>query len=175
MRRTLCTALPALLVLAGWASPGRAEVIVRVPFFSLTTGPRAYPGSPVVYVRVGGLVDVQVRKASRGPVAPPRVVTGPVAPPARDVQPPPPPQEGTVIRAMTIAEFARTFKPAPGTYEVYFVHPVKKRPVKVVFTLPEGYPRKVKAHPRQLVFDYGRRHWVRIRFLHNGTATVTAR
>jgi hypothetical protein len=172
MRRTLVAVLPALLMMGLGAAPGRADVIVRVPFFSLVAGSPGYV--PVAQVRVPGLVYVQVRKASRVVPPPPPVVAAPVPPPEREaVQPPPPQPVLPAVQAVTVAEFARTFKPAPGTYEVYLVHPGKKCPVKVCFTLPEGCPKKVKVRPRQLVFDYGR-HWVKIRFALGGKVRVTS-
>src|SRR5262249_15444245 len=142
MRRTLIAVLPALLVVGLGAAPVRAEVIVRVPFVSLTVGP---PGCvPVVHVRVPYFVDVQVRTATRVAARRPSpVLTPPVVQPAREgVQPPPPQPVLPAVQAVTLAELARTFKPAPGTYEVYLIHPGSKQPVQVVFTLPEGHPKK---------------------------------
>jgi hypothetical protein len=83
-----------------------------------------------------------------------------------DLLPPPTPMPALApapVRPVTIGEFAATFRPAPGNYEVVFVHPVTCCPVKVCFTLPCGCP-KVKISKRMIVFDYGRHHVVRIRF-----------
>jgi hypothetical protein len=174
MCRTLSAVLPALIIVGLGAAPGGAEVIVRVPFFAVVAGT---PGCvPVVQVGVPPFVDVQVRRAAR--VVPRRsapVLTRPVvlSDPPHGVQPPPPQPVLPAVQAVTVAEFARTFQPAPGTYEVYLIHPGTKRPVKVVFTLPEGSPKKVKVWPRQLVFDYGK-HWVKIRFALRGKVRVTA-
>ena len=55
---------------------------------------------------------------------------------------------------ITLSDFARSFKPAPGTYKVTFLHPVKCCPVEVCFTLPCGCPH-VCVGKRELVFDYG--------------------
>jgi hypothetical protein len=173
MRRTLIAVLPALLVVGLGAAPIRAEVIVRVPFVSLVAGT---PGCvPVVHVRIPYFVDVQVRKAARVvPRRPASVLTTPIVQPAREsVQPPPPQLVVPAVQAVTLAELARTFKPAPGTYEVYLIHPGSKQPVQVVFTLPEGNPKKVKVRPRQLTFDYGK-HWVKIRLALRGKVRVTS-
>jgi hypothetical protein len=69
--------------------------------------------------------------------------------------PPPPP-------AISLEDFARSFVPMPGNYEVVLLHPTKCCPVKVCFTLPPGCP-KVHVTKRQIDFDYGK-HSVRIRF-----------
>ena len=45
------------------------------------------------------------------------------------------------------------------------------QPVKVCFTLPEGCPRKVKVHAREITFDYGRTD-VSIRFIRDGRVRV---
>ncbi len=95
-----------------------------------------------------------------------------------DPLPPPTPMPATLapapVRPVTVAEFAASFQPAPGKYEVVFVHPVTCCPVKVCFTLPCGCPT-VRVHKRMLTFDYGRHHVVRIRFkLLGGGVAVTS-
>jgi len=75
------------------------------------------------------------------------------------------------IRPITLEEFAATFQPLPGTYEVTFIHPGKKCPVTVCFTLPPGCP-KVRLTKRQIEFDYGRCD-VTIRFRICGKVSVT--
>jgi hypothetical protein len=68
------------------------------------------------------------------------------------------PAPGTVVPVLTVAEFARSFQPAPGTYEVVLMHPFTNCPVKVCFTLPPGCPKSVKMHHRRrLEFDYAKR------------------
>jgi hypothetical protein len=77
----------------------------------------------------------------------------PVLPPPSPVVPAPPPS----VPVLTVAEFARVFKPLPGRYEVLVLHPFTNCPVKVCFTLPAGCPRSVKMHHRRrLEFDYGK-------------------
>jgi hypothetical protein len=74
---------------------------------------------------------------------------------------------------MTHREFADTFKPAPGTYDVVLLHPVTNKPVQVTFTLPPGVVYNVRTFPRQINFDYGHRRDVTIRFLADGRVRVT--
>lgn len=64
------------------------------------------------------------------------------------------PSEPPVLTPMTICDFARGFEPAPGKYEVLFIHPVKGFPVLVCFSLPPGCPR-VNVGKREVSFDYG--------------------
>ncbi len=120
-----------------------------------------------------GLALSTPQTALAHPPAPP-VVVGPVVTPYRPVYVPPPPPVVPVVPVapapMTLAEFARCFRPTPGPHEVWLVHPITCRPVKVCFTLPPGCPR-VKVHKKEIEFDYGRRE-VEIRFRHNGTASV---
>lgn len=67
-----------------------------------------------------------------------------------------------VVHPISHGDFARMFKPAPGNYEVVFIHPVKGCPVRVCFSLPPGNPCVICSR-RELVFDYGCRT-VRIHF-----------
>jgi hypothetical protein len=92
----------------------------------------------------------------------------PVDPP--DV--PLPPTQGVALRAPTLEEFAASFHPAPGSYEVVVLHPVTCRPVKVCFTLPPDCVCKVKVHRKLLVFEYGHSDRVAVRFHHDGSVTV---
>jgi hypothetical protein len=55
---------------------------------------------------------------------------------------------------IALCDFCKSFKPAPGHYEVLFLHPVKCCPVWVCFTLPPGCA-KVCCSKREIVFDYG--------------------
>jgi hypothetical protein len=90
----------------------------------------------------------------------PGVVVGPAPQPVAPVRP---------------RDFAKTFKPGPepGSYDVLFLHPVNKEPVKVHFDLPAGNP-EVSYWGGSLVFDYGR-HEVEIRFKLGGRVVVTQR
>ncbi len=88
------------------------------------------------------------------------------APPGFVPTPPPvayPALPPAPCRPMTLCEFANTFQPTPGPHEVLLIHPCSHRCVKVCFTLPCGCV-KVCAHKRELVFDCGCPHEVRIVF-----------
>jgi hypothetical protein len=74
-------------------------------------------------------------------------------------------------KALTLAEFATSFEPKPGTYDVELLHPGTKQPVQVSFSLPSGKPRAVRLKRREIVFDYGRES-VAIRFLIGGRVQV---
>jgi hypothetical protein len=82
----------------------------------------------------------------------------PKEPPPKPVEPAPidpkAPKPAACPTPISHCDFARTFKPAPGKYEVLFIHPVKGCPVWVCFDLPPGKPC-VYTSKRQLVFDYG--------------------
>lgn len=91
-----------------------------------------------------------------GQTPPPLPAEPPILPPPSVLTSPAP------ASAFTLRDFAKSFTPAPGDYEVILLHPTKCYPVKVCFTLPPGCP-KVHVTKRQLEFDYGKRE-VRIRF-----------
>jgi len=86
---------------------------------------------------------------------------------------PPPVTVVPIVKPITHQVFADCFKPAPGDYEIVFIHPGSCCPVKVCFTLPCGCP-KVRVHKRELVFDYGREEVV-IRFQLFGKVKVSYR
>jgi hypothetical protein len=172
MRRTFLAALAALVLWGSLAGMARAEVTVRVPFFSITVGPRVCPGVPRLLIGLP-FFDVPVRRSAQVVAPPPPAAVA--DPPRYDrVQPPPPEPLPVVVRPVTVAEFAASFRPAPGTYEAMLIHPMTKTPVKVRFTLPTGVPKKVRARRRELVFDYGR-HWVKLRFVRDGGVRVASR
>ena len=75
---------------------------------------------------------------------------------------------------MTLDQFAKSFQARPGTYQVTIINPVSRTPANVSFTLPEGSPRRVIVRRDQIVFNYGRLHFVRIDFDEDG-AIVTSR
>jgi hypothetical protein len=58
------------------------------------------------------------------------------------------------IKIPTLPEFSASFVPTPGIHEVTVIHPVSKRPIQVVFKLPEGKP-KIHSGKRSLEFIYG--------------------
>jgi hypothetical protein len=172
MRRTFLAAVVGLGLWGSGAATARAEVTVRVPFFSITVGPRVCPGVPRLLIGLP-FFDIPVRRATLAAAPAPPVAVA--EPPRYDrVQPPPPEPLPVVVRPVTVAEFASSFRPAPGTYEAVLIHPMTRAPVKVRFTLPAGVPKKVRARRRELVFDYGR-HWVKLRFVRDGGVRVMSR
>lgn len=154
--------LLSLAILAVWSPPTRAEVYIRVPFVTIRVG-RPAPVAPPVGV----------------PLPPPTAPSAPVAPgtpPPVPVEPLPPSPVPAVVpapisRAPTLSEFAASFRPVPGRFEVVMEHPVTHLPVQVCFTLPPGTPRRVRVHRREIEFVYAHCR-VEIRFLHNGTVRV---
>jgi hypothetical protein len=75
------------------------------------------------------------------------------------------------VRYMTHRQFAATFHPLPGNYEVTLLHPRTHRPVTVRFTLPPGRIKEVDADPGEIRFDYG--HWeLEIHFKRDGRVTL---
>jgi hypothetical protein len=74
-------------------------------------------------------------------------------------------------RYMTHREFAATFRPYPGNYEVTLIHPYTRRPVLVRFSLPPGRIKEVDADPSELRFDYG--SWeLEVHFKRDGRVTL---
>src|SRR5947209_15674380 len=138
--------LMGLVAAAALTAPAHAEVYVRAPFVTVHVG---RPLPPPVAI----------------PVDAPAVPLPPV-----QVDPPPVPAPA-LARPLTLEEFAESFHPAPGHYEVVLLNPETCCPVKVCFTLPCGCP-KVKVHDKSLVFHYGLLDNVAIRFHHDGSVTV---
>jgi len=158
----LCSAgLLALLSLAVCTLPASSAVQVRLPFITIQVGkpaPVAVAQAPVQPQPAGTPLGVPV------PVElPPGLVP---------VLPPPTPAPA-VVHPIPHGVFASTFKPAPGTYAVVFLHPGSKCAVPVTFTLPPGCP-KVEVRAREVVFDYGKRE-VEIRFKICGKVAVNYR
>ena len=163
------TAIASLLILTVTAAPARAQVFVQTPWASVRVGP---PGPSRVLVQTPWAtiaVPVQLQGA-RSPAPPPssEPVYIPGAPPPVPV---PVPVEAPATRVPTLGEFAASFQPKGGRYEVEIEHPATGRPVRVSFTLPDGAPRRVKVHRRELDFEYAGRQ-VSIRFLRDGEVRV---
>jgi hypothetical protein len=146
----------AVVSLLGVTAAAQADVYIRVPFVTIHVG----NSGPVVV---------------NPPSTPPLIIGQPIdVPPVgtqpRVVQERPP--AVVVTRPPTLDEFAASFKPAPGKYEVVIQHPVTCEPVKVCFCLPEGCPKKVHVYRREIDFDYGRTE-VSIRFIRDGRVRVS--
>src|SRR5262249_39006692 len=114
-----------------------------------------YVGAPVVRVQA----------------PPPVIVPQPVPAVPLPTLPPPTLLLPSVLTPIPVDQFAASFQPKPGNYEVVFVHTKTCQPVKVCFSLPDGCPKKVRVTKHVLEFDYGK-IVVRIRFLHNGDVKV---
>ena len=142
MRRTFVPSLLSILACAAWASSSQAGWFVRAPFVSVWGGPGVSVQAPFVDVRVGPGVSVQA------PFVDVRVGR-PVGPVVVPVPPPAP----VIVQVPTLEEFAASFRPAPGTYEVTLRHSRSGCPVTVCFTLPAGCP-KVCLSRHQLDFEY---------------------
>src|SRR5207248_2907670 len=167
----------------GLAGESQAEVVVRTPFVLVRIGKPHPPGPGDVVVRTP-FVGVRVTRpahvpACPAPTAPPTQPVEPGAPPPVPVDPPaevsPAPRPADLpatVRALTVREFASSFRPRAGEHEVLLLHPLTGKPVKVGFTLPPGTPRKVRVTRRALTLDYGRRDVVVIRFFRDGTVRV---
>jgi hypothetical protein len=172
MAPTMRVGLAAGLVLACGNMPGRADVIVRVPFVAVEVGAGGvHVRAPFVYILLPSRRRVVISQpAPVEELLPP--LSSRVVP--RDWLSPRPEPSALAGKPLTLAEFAERFKPAPGSYEVVLIHPVSKAPVAVRFTLPNGAPKAVRALPRQLVFNYGR-DAVRLRFKADGSVKVISR
>ena len=176
MRPLIRFCLPALAFVAGLTSSGRAEVIVQVPFVTVQAGPGGvFVRAPFVNLQLPRYVVVPTPMP---PPSPPERIGDPIPVPLpkpgqTDFAVPVPLTRSEATTPPTHREFANTFKPAPGNYEVVLLHPVTNKPVQVSFTLPAGQVRKVRTFPRQINFDYDGRRDVTIRFLADGGVRVT--
>ncbi len=153
---------------------GGDGVYVRAPFVNLRI-PRRVVVMPAPTTRV-----VEPSLPVEEVLPPPRTqkigdpIPVPLPKPGQtDFSIPVPLPRAETVRPQSHREFASTFKPAAGTYEVVLLHPVTNQPVKVSFTLPVGQPRNVRTLPRQINFDYPGRNDVTIRFLADGRVRVT--
>jgi hypothetical protein len=149
----------------GWTAPVQAQVDIRAPLVRVQVGPGVAVRAPFVNLYVppeGGVIF--------GPLGPPACLPPPPPPPVVDpnIPPPPPPN-----RAPTLDEFARSFQPKAGAYDVVLQNPLTQQPTNVHFTLPEGSPRRVIVHRREIEFFYAPRHFVRIEFDRDGAQVVT--
>jgi hypothetical protein len=165
--------LPALLAVTALAAPARAQVAIRVPFVDVQVGPAGgvYVRAPGVVVNVPpGPVIVPAPRPVIVPLRPAPEAPPPIPGEERVLVPPPPPPQPAVVRALTPDQFASSFRPKAGTYEVMLEHPFTGRPVNVRFTLPPGNPRVI-VRRLFVEFDYGR-FSVIIRFFRDGTVAV---
>jgi hypothetical protein len=144
---------PGLVVQTPYFQVNKTRLPVVIPVSQPTVLPQ---GEPVV-VPPGQPVEVlpPPRRSGVGPVDPAPIVVPPTFP----------------VRPPTHAEFASSFRPLPGSYEVVLLHPFTGAPVKACFNLPPGQPKKVRVERDELEFDYGR-YEVEIRFNRDGRVSV---
>ncbi len=181
MKRTLNFSTAVLAGWLGWTSVTQAQVIIRAPFVRIAVGDGVSIKAPFVRINTG--------EFGYGPYYGPPVAGQPM-PPALDVFQPPVPQKLPrvpqakediapplplqPVDALTLEQFAKSFKPKAGFYEVTMLNPVTKRPTNVRFTLPEGTPNRILTNRNSIEFVYGLRQYVRIEFDKDG-AIITSR
>lgn len=165
MRKLIVAGLLAAAGWAGFAESSWAGVFLHVPFVTVQVDPAfgVFVGAPAVRVLVpprpvltGGPTGVIVSQPT--PAVPADSLPAPAPVPI-------------VVKPMTVDQFAASFQPKPGKYEVVLIHPKSCQPVKVCFELPAGCPTKVRWTRHVLEFDYPRCS-VRIRFYHDGDVKV---
>jgi hypothetical protein len=165
MKRILLPLGGALLSLTLTPS-ARADFEVRAPFVTVRIGQPTVIRAPFVRIVLPGR---PTRLA-----LPPKRVEGPscgVPLVGKSAS-----REPT-SKAMTVKEFAASFQPsrAGGSYEVVLRHTFTGKPVAVRFDLPPGKPKKVTAGKRRLVFRYGPRSSVVVRFSRDGSVHSLSR
>ncbi|MCS7045775.1 MAG: hypothetical protein NZO58_05420 [Gemmataceae bacterium] len=189
MRRFLVVACCGLAAGLVGPSPALAQLTIRVPFVRVEVGGpgvrvraplvNLFVPSPPPDLRVMPPAEENKPKFTPPPPAPedgkkptPKDRVAPTAKPtnADEVLPVP----ATSAAVLTLEQFARSFQPKAGSYEVTLLNPVTRGPTMVRFTLPEGTPRRVQVARNRLEFDYGPRSFVRIEFTTDG-AVVTSR
>ena len=193
MKQTLILSTAILTGWLGWNSTSDAQVVIRAPFVRVAVGDGGVAvRAPFVRVSTGGAF-YGAYAGYPPPIytpgfAPPIVIAPPVIAPS-EFQPPAPrplprlpqPKEELApplplqpVDALTLEQFAKTFQPKAGSYEVTILNPVTKQPTKVRFALPEGTPRRVHTNRDSIEFIYGLRQFVRIEFDKDG-AMITSR
>jgi len=176
------TSALSLLVLIGWASVAPAQVMIRAPFVRVQVdGGGVFVRAPFVNIHVRNAAPVWMPPVWVAPApmevpAPPEGTRDqvPVPIPGPGKEAPPAPEPSAVARPLSLDEFAQSFQPREGSYEIVLLNPVTSAPATVQFSLPAGSPRAVTVSRRELAFDYGSGQWVRIHFDRKG-ARVTSR
>jgi len=183
----------ATLIVAAWATfsisaaPANAQVFVGAPFVRVETGSGVYVRAPFVRLWIpNGPPPAYFVAPPPRPVEivpPPPVVylrpnTGPLEPTLPQPQQLVPAPNGTVpaplqVRYLTLGEFARTFQPRGGQFDVTLLNPLTQQPVEVRFSLPDGAPRRVIVDEDEIEFRYGVGHFVRIGFTRYGANVVS--
>jgi hypothetical protein len=159
MRRTV-TGMLVLVSCLAMAESARAQVVIQVPYVRVSVGqPGCLDGAGV---RVQApFVNLHFPRAAAASVVVPAAASVPLAA-----------EPGlALVQPVTHQQFAESFKAAPGTYEVLFVHSRTGAPVKTTFTLPPG-SANIRVERHALRFDYGRHHDVEVRFALGGNVRV---
>jgi hypothetical protein len=174
----------ALVALMIWAAASYADWFLHVPYVTVEKGYGIRVRTPFVDVQVPAYGPRPTPLSPQEGLPPPAPFAGPPPaaageppfPPGPPASPQPGPAPATIPppapRALTPGEFAASFKPGPGNYEVVLLHPRSGQPVQVNFALPPGEPRKVHVSRLHLIFDYGRQE-VTIRFLLGGRVRIS--
>lgn len=194
--------LLALVVVAIVTTSAPAQVVVRAPFVRVETGggytavrapfvnlfiPSAppvyygpppgvyFPGPPPLAPANPGTATLPSPRAI--PLPPPPGPVGPKAVPPATVEPPvqpdlTPPAPIQTPKAPTLDEFAKSFKPKAGNYEVTLTNPVNRQAETVKFSLP-GEPLRVRTTRNSIEFVYGPRQFVRIEFDQDGPMIIS--
>lgn len=166
---------------------GPGGTYVRAPFVNLffpPGPPPVYYAPPPVLLPPGQMIPVPPPPfdANLGPqpqpqprVAPQPLPPGPIAP--NNGEPPfdpdlAPPAPAQAPKAPTLDEFAKSFKPKAGNYEIQLTNPISKQAETVKFSLP-GEPRRVRTDRTSIEFVYGVRQYVRIEFDKDGPIVIT--
>jgi hypothetical protein len=160
----------AVVILAGWVPPALAQVVIRAPFVRVQVGGGVSVRAPFVNINVGGGGVMPAPVMVPAPVVPSREQV-PAPDPSRDDLPAPKPVAEP--RPLTLDEFAQSFQPREGSYEVVLQNPVTSAPATVQFSLPPGTPRSIFVSRRELTFDYGIGQWVRIHFDRKGARVIS--
>jgi hypothetical protein len=183
MKRALLWAGAAVLLGIVAVPPCRADFELHVPCVSVRIGQPTVIRVPFVTITLPGTRVCRRVVCRPAPLPPPpqaAVLPGEPPPvpaesvPVRQVPSVPadvPPPPTAASQAMTVKDFASTFKPQPqgGQYEVVLKHTFTGKPVKVSFTLPPGSPKRIVAGKLRLEFRYPRGKPVVVRFYRDGS------
>jgi hypothetical protein len=175
MRRMIIAAALAVGCWTVAATDAFAQVSVNVPFVRVNVdGPGVYVRAPFVrlfvpsrpaYVYPSGTVTPESPQAAALPA--PELAPKPQVADPNQVPPAAP------KAAPTLEQFAKTFQPRAGAFDVDVINPVTNQPTHVRFTLPDGTPKNVQVRQNEIEFRYGLRRFVRIEFDKDGAQVVS--